>query len=209
MYPNYLFSCDYVSTKFIVWRTWGCFLEIKFDFLYSSWKYLLFCFRINIFTSNISSLLLPLAAEGVRDHEPWYIVKSLYSGNHRDLKIVSVYWGARYIEVLPKLAYFASKTCSGVLGYNPIDPEVCHCKEQVVGHVQQKSPWSYSSLYPCSISLWASLQLRNTSTMEMNTVWKSTRVFIFMDLKRPLNWLKNKTTKIKKNLHETVKTCLK
>ena len=30
-----------------------------------------------------------------------------------------------------------------------------------------------------------------------------------MDLKRPLNWLKSKITKIEENLNETVKNCLK
>ena len=43
--------------------------------------------------------------------------------------------------------------------------------------------------------------------MEVNTDWKSLRIFIFMDLKRPLNWLKNKMTKIKENLSKTVKQC--
>ena len=33
--------------------------------------------------------------------------------------------------------------------------------------------------------------------------------FHFMDLKKPLNWLKNKTTKIEENLNETVQHCLK
>ena len=44
---------------------WGCFLEeTKFNFLYSSWKYLIcFSFQIKYFTSNITNLLLLLRAE--------------------------------------------------------------------------------------------------------------------------------------------------
>ena len=42
--------------------------------------------------------------------------------------------------------------------------------------------------------------------MEMNTDQKSLQ--IFMDLKRPLNWLKNQITKIDEKLNETVKKCL-
>ena len=41
--------------------------------------------------------------------------------------------------------------------------------------------------------------------MEMKTDWESLRIFIFMDLKIPLNWLKNKITKIEENLNETEK----
>ena len=33
--------------------------------------------------------------------------------------------GVRYIEVLLKLAYLASKTCSRLLEYSAIDPKVC------------------------------------------------------------------------------------
>ena len=53
------------------------------------------------------------------------------------------------------------------------------------------------------------LTLGNASIMEVNTDWKSLRIFIFLNLQRALNWLKNKTTKIKENLNETVKHCLK
>ena len=36
------------------------------------------------------------------------------------------------------------------------------------------------------------MQLGNALTMEVITDWKSLRIFIFMNLKRPLNSLKNK-----------------
>ena len=61
------------------------------------------------------------------------MVKPLYSGHHWDLKIVSVIErGVCYIEVLPKLAYFASKTCSRVLEYSAINPKVSRvrCQEK-------------------------------------------------------------------------------
>ena len=50
-------------------------------------------------------------------------VKHLQSGPHRDLKQCQFLRGIRYIEVLAKFAYFASKTCSWVLGYNIINPK--------------------------------------------------------------------------------------
>ena len=75
----------------------------------------------------------------------------------------------------------------------------------MICYEQQKSPW----FYPCSIALWTFLQLGNASTMEVNTDWKSLRIFIFMNLKRPLNCLKNKMTKIKENLSKTIKQCPK
>ena len=77
---------------------------------------------------------------------------------------------------------------------------------------QQKSPWLYPYFYPCLIALWESLQLENMSTIEMNTDWKSLEIYnpyIFMELKRPLNWLKSKIRKIKVNSNETVKHCPK
>ena len=43
-----------------------------------------------------------------------------------------------------------------------------HCKGEVVGHVQQKSPSLYTRFYPCPIVVWTSLQLRNASVMEVN-----------------------------------------
>ena len=49
-------------------------------------------------------------------------LKPVYSGNYRDLTIVK---GVRYIEILPKLAYFASKPYFKVLEYSAIGPKVC------------------------------------------------------------------------------------
>ena len=49
-------------------------LESKnFDFFYSSWKYLIlfFVFKLNIFTSKILNLLLPLWAEGAGAFESY------------------------------------------------------------------------------------------------------------------------------------------
>ena len=78
-----------------------------------------------------------------------------------------------------------------------------HCKEEVVHHVQQKSPWLCPYFYPCPTVLWISFQLENISIMEVNTDWKCLKIFILIDLKGPLNWLKNKITKIEKNFNET------
>ena len=61
------------------------------------------------------------------------------------------------------------------------------------------------SLSHCALT---SLQLENKSIIEMDAKWKSLQIYnpyIFMDLKRLLNWLKSKITKIEKNLNETVK----
>ena len=63
---------------------------------------------------------------------------------------------------------------------------------EVVVHVLQKSPFLYPYFYPFPIALWASLQLENNSIIDMNTDWKSLQIYdpyIFMDLKRPSNWL--------------------
>ena len=55
--------------------------------------------------------------------------------------------------------------------------------------------------YPCPFSmLWASLQPENSSTIEMNTDWKSLQIYnpyIFMDLKRPLKLKRNCKTLFK------------
>ena len=45
--------------------------------------------------------------------------------------------------------------------------------------------------------------------MEVHMDWKALQIFIFVDLKKPLNWLKNKKTKIEEDLKETAKHCLK
>ena len=52
----------------------GCFLEeAKFDFVFSSWKYLIcFCFRVNIFINKISDLRLTFWAEGT--DELWILI---------------------------------------------------------------------------------------------------------------------------------------
>ena len=84
-----------------------------------------------------------------------------------------------------------------------------HCKEEVSGYVQQKFPWLYPCFHPWFIALWVSLQLQNASTVKMNTDWKFLRIFIFTDLKRPLNWLKSKVKKIEEKLNETGKHWLK
>ena len=52
-------------------------------------------------------------------------VKPRYSGHHRDLKTMPVIERFPYIEVLPRLAYFTSKTYSRVLGYSVIETKVC------------------------------------------------------------------------------------
>ena len=57
--------------------------EEKFDFFYSSWKYLIFvfCFRLSIYTSKISYLLLSLGAEGSGGRESWYTQQMIYPIN--------------------------------------------------------------------------------------------------------------------------------
>ena len=59
----------------------------------------------------------------------------------------------------------------------PLDCTNSYCKGEVVVHVQQKFPLFYPYVYPCPIPLWTSLQLENTSTIEMNTDWKSLRIY--------------------------------
>ena len=51
-------------------------------------------------------------------------------------------------------------------------------------------------------------KLGNTSTIDVNKDWKYPPDFLFIDLKRPFNWLKNKITKIEENLNENFKHCL-
>ena len=57
-------------------------------------------------------------------------------------------------------------------------PTNSHCKGEVVVHVQQKFPLLYPYFYGCPIALWTSLQLENTSTIEMNT----DGISIFMEI---------------------------
>ena len=66
-----------------------------------------------------------------------------------------------------------------------------------------KYPRLYQCFYPCPIGVWTSLQLENASTMEVNKDWIYLQIVIFMYLKRPLNGLKNKITKIEESLNET------
>ena len=84
-----------------------------------------------------------------------------------------------------------------------------HYKQEVVGHEQQKYPLLHPCFYPCPIVLWTSLRLGNWLTMEVNTDWKSLPISIFMCLKRPLNWLKIKITKVGESLNGIAKQCLK
>ena len=79
-----------------------------------------------------------------------------------------------------------------------------HCKEEVVCHVKQKSPWLHPCFYPCPTAVWTSLQLRSASTMEVNTAWKSQWILIFMSVNRPWNWLKYNITNNEESLNETV-----
>ena len=68
-----------------------------------------------------------------------------------------------------------------------------HCRGEVVVHVPRKYPSLYPYFYLCPIALWASLQPENTSTIEMNPDWKFLQIYnpyIFMELKKPLHWLK-------------------
>ena len=50
------------------------------------------------------------------------------------------------------------------------------------------------------------LQLGNASIMEVNTE-KFLQIFIFMDLKNSLNWLRNKIAVTKENFKEIIKHC--
>ena len=84
-----------------------------------------------------------------------------------------------------------------------------HCRGEGVVHVQQKSPSLDPYFYPCPIALWASLQPGNTSTIEMNTDWKFLQIYnpyIFMELKRPLNWLKKSNKNDRRKLKRNCKT---
>ena len=64
----------------------------------------------------------------------------------------------------------------------------------------------FLSLAHCALNIF---QLGNASTMEVNTDWKFQRIFILMDLARPINWLKDKIKKIEEHSVETVKHCQK
>ena len=65
----------------------------------------------------------------------------------------------------------------------------------------------YPYFCPCPTALWTFLQLERASTIEMNTDWKFLQIYnsyIFMDLKRPINRLKSKITKIEEIENKTV-----
>ena len=53
---------------------------------------------------------------------------------------------------------------------------------------------------PIPMALWTSLPLGKASTMKLNADRKSLRNFIFMNLKRPLNYHKNKKKKDRRKL---------
>ena len=61
---------------------------------------------------------------------------------------------------------------------------------------------SFITLPHCTWDIFAT---GNASSMEVNTEWKSLRLSIFINLKRPLNWLKNKIQNIEENWNETLK----
>ena len=70
----------------------------------------------------------------------------------------------------------------------------------------------HDCIHPCPIALWASLEPENTSTIEMNTEWKFLQIYnpyIFMELERPLNWLKKQKNKDRRKLKRNCKTLTK
>ena len=114
------------------------------------------------------------------------------------------------------------------------------CRGEVVAHVQQKSPWLYPYFYPCTfrfghllllllflfdfyitfynykkpitVNRLTSLQMENTSIIEINMNWKFLLIYnpyIFMELKRPLNWLKRWNNKDRRKLKRNCKTLFK
>ena len=72
-----------------------------------------------------------------------YTVKPLYSGHHLDQNNVR-YREVSATKVLPKLAYFASKTCSKVIGYSVINLKVC--QEVDVGRRKRSLKTMYSTI---------------------------------------------------------------
>ena len=62
----------YTKLEVLVWRKMMLFLgETKIDIFHSSCNFIAFCFKLNIFTSKISNLLLPLWALWGRCCESW------------------------------------------------------------------------------------------------------------------------------------------
>ena len=64
----------------------------------------------------------------------------------------------------------------------------------------------FLSLLCCALDIFATVKRVNHGR-KYN--WKYLQIFIFMDLKSSLNWLKNKITIIEENFNGTIKRCLK
>ena len=91
--------------------------------------------------------------------------------------IVSKSLVGKCLQCLKKLTNESNKNANAVFRTNS------HCKEEVLDHMQQKSQWLYTWFYSCPIALWTFSQLRNASSMEVNTYRKTIfLLFIFMDL---------------------------
>ena len=70
----------------------------------------------------------------------------------------------------------------------------------------------YNYKKPITVNQLTSLQLENTSIIEMNINWKFLQIYnpyIFMELKRPLNWLKRWNNKDRRKLKRNCKTLFK
>ena len=65
-----------------------------------------------------------------------------------------------------------------------------HCKEEVVGIVEQKPRWLYPCFYPSPIVLTKSLETENVSIMEVNTNAKAR--FHFYGPEKTIKLAKNK-----------------
>ena len=63
-------------------------------------------------------------------------MKPIYSGHHRDIKIVSIIERRRLDSGSFQIDYFASELALEVLRYSVIDPKVC--QEVVVGRREPK-----------------------------------------------------------------------
>ena len=63
----------YTKLELLVFRKMMLFfVDTKIDFFYSSCNFIAFCLRLNIFTIDISNLLLPLGAKGGMVCESWH-----------------------------------------------------------------------------------------------------------------------------------------
>ena len=90
--------------------------------------------------------------------------------------------------------------------WKPLIDECFQCKEEVIGHVQQKSPWLYSCFYPFPVALWTSLQLVNASTMEVNKNWKSLSNFQFYELDKAIKLAKKENKNDRRKVKQNCKT---